>query len=113
MKNRKSSELVTKEYLDEKNYVTKENLSKVEKRLNMRMDRIMKYLEFHLEPLRKFMADFAKFKDQTQRNTDLLMGKYSKFDDEYVILTDQYSEVTEKLDSHEIRIVKLEKRKTN
>ena len=110
MKKRKTNELLTKSYLDKK---LNEKIGDAENRLNARMDRIMKYLEFHLEPLQKFIQDFAEFRNQTQTTLDKLSGNYQKFDDEHMILTNQYSEVNQKLDNHEDRIKTLEKLKTN
>jgi len=112
MKNKISNELVMKKYLDE-NFATKKDLDKKINEVNTRIGWVMQYLEFHLEPLRKFIEDFAEFRNQTQTSLDKLSGDYQKFDEEHMILTQHNSDINNRLEGHEIRIVKLEKRKTN
>ncbi len=70
------------------------------------------YLDHRFKPLEAMAEDYYKFKDYVIDKLDWLVGKYQKFEDEHLILTTRYTDVSRKIDNHEIRITKLEK-KTN
>lgn len=104
-KNSKNNELVTKSYL-------KERMDLIEKRLNERMDKridtLMKYIDFKLEPIEEFRKEFTDFKERVLKTLDWLVGTYQKFDEEHTVSSEQYSRMTDKVENHEKRIATLE-----
>ncbi len=62
--------------------------------------------------IKEFRQQFTEFKDSVLKTLDWLVGAFKNFRGELQILTSRYPEVLDKLDNHEIRITKLEK-KTN
>lgn len=59
-----------------------------------------------------FQEEFHEFKDSVLKTLDWLVGAFKDFKDELQILTSRYPDIHDRLDSHEVRITKLEK-KTN
>ncbi|MEK7633442.1 MAG: hypothetical protein AAB437_01210 [Patescibacteria group bacterium] len=101
---------VTKKDLKNTEHVFDKKLQETEERLNKRIDRGTEYINFHLEPLQQFKKDFEDFKNKMFDRFDWLFGKYKKFEDEHVVLTEQTNRVNGKLDNHEERIISLEQR---
>lgn len=93
-------------------FATKDNLKGFASNeyVDKRFERLFKYLDHRFEPLDNLVREFADFKDKVLTDLDWLMGKYTKFEDEHIVLTEQTSRVNEKLDNHEARIVHLEQR---
>ncbi|PIP14959.1 hypothetical protein COW98_01355 [Candidatus Roizmanbacteria bacterium CG22_combo_CG10-13_8_21_14_all_35_9] len=91
------------------NFATKEDLKASETRLNKRIDRVMEYIDFKLEPLNKFQREFTDFKDRITRTLDWLVGAFNKFDEELAVIAHRNRETDGKLENHEFRIKNLEK----
>ena len=106
-KQQDKNELVTKRYLDG---ALKRKINESESRLNKRIDRVMKYIDFKLEPIEKFITEFQDFKNKVFEKFDWLMRKYTKLDDENAASFEQYKRVDEKLANHKNRISVLEKK---
>lgn len=94
----------------EKTFATKKDLKDSESRLNKRIDRMTKYINFELEPVNDFKKEFNDFKDKVFDKLDWLIGKYKKFEEEHTVLIVQNKRTNSKLDNHEVRIVSLEQR---
>ncbi|OGK18672.1 hypothetical protein A3G67_02270 [Candidatus Roizmanbacteria bacterium RIFCSPLOWO2_12_FULL_40_12] len=90
------NEFATKK--DLKKFVTNTEFRYEINRLDKRID------DFHKE--------FVEFKDTVLQTLDWLVGAFKDFKDELQILTSRYPDIHDRLDNHEIRITKLEK-KTN
>lgn len=101
---------VTKKYFDDKLDVAKRDLKDTELRLNKRIDRVTKYVNFEIEPVTDFKKEFKDFKNKVFDKLDWLIGKYNKFEDEHNVLSEQNTRTNNKLDNHEDRIVNLEQR---
>jgi len=99
-----------KDYLDKKleNYVTKAYLDKRIRHLDKRIDAVIEYIKFELQPIKEFRKEFNDFKERVSVALDQLLAGFKKFDEEHTILSGRYSEVNEKLDNHEARISVLE-----
>ncbi|MEK7495554.1 MAG: hypothetical protein AAB788_02525 [Patescibacteria group bacterium] len=91
-------------------FATKKDLNETESRLNTRIDRMTKYVNFELEPVDDFKKEFKDFKDKIFDKLDWLIGKYNKFEEEHTVLTEQNKRSNSKLDNHEKRIFSLEQR---
>lgn len=96
----------TKKYLDEK-------LNDSESRLNKKIDGMKTYIDFQLEPVHEFVKEFKEFKNQIFDKLDWLINKYTKFDEELTVMSEQNKRINIKLDGHEIRIVNLEQKMVN
>lgn len=74
-------------------FITKKDLNnalkETESRLNKRIDRVIKLLNFHIEPIQKFIKNFDEFKDKVFDKLDWLTGEYKKFNEEHIVLTEQ------------------------
>lgn len=88
---------------DLKVFATKEYVDK-------RFERLFKYLDHRFEPLDKLVKGFDELNNKISTNLDFLMGKYTKLDDEHIILAVQNKRINGKLDNHEVRIVSLEQK---
>ncbi|MBI2641160.1 hypothetical protein HYW87_01015 [Candidatus Roizmanbacteria bacterium] len=73
----------------------------------------MEYIDFKLQPVEKFIAEFGHFKNKVFERFDWLMAKYQKFEDEHTILSSRQININDKLENHEIRISTLEKKHTS
>jgi len=93
-------------------FVTKEDFKKdlklSEIRLDGKIDRIMKYIDFKLEPIGEFKAEFTDFKESVLKTLDWLVGAFKKFDEELTIIAHRDIKFEDKLENHEIRIKNLE-----
>ena len=98
----------TKKDLD--GFATKKDLKDTELRLNTRIDRMTKYVDFELEPVNDFKKEFKDFKNKVFDKLDWLIGKYNKFEAEHTVLTEQNNRTNDKLTNHEKRIFSLEQR---
>lgn len=83
---------------NKKNFITEDILNK---KLDERFTRFEKYLDHRLQPLEEMAEDFYKFQDFVIDKLDWLMGKYIKFEDEHMILTNRYSSINERLEQLE------------
>lgn len=97
------NDLVTKKYLDEKIYLSRKELKSTEN-----------YLDFKIETVRKeseeFVKEFRNFKDSVLKTLDWLVGAFTKFSEEHMILSEQNKRTNGKLNNHEKRIFSLEQR---
>jgi len=98
----------TKKDLD--GFATKKDLKDTELRLNTRIDRMTKYVDFELEPVNDFKKEFKDFKNKVFDKLDWLIGKYNKFEAEHTVLTEQNNRTNNKINNHEERILSLEQR---
>lgn len=85
--------------------------------VNLRKEFVMqKEFRYEINKLHKriddFQEEFHEFKDTVLQTLDWLVGEFKNFRDELQILTSRYPDIHDRLDNHEIRITKLEK-KTN
>lgn len=99
MKKSKSDDLVSKKHLD--------------KRLKKVTDELVNYINLRLEPIDLKLLKLNSIDQRLDKiliNLDWLVGKYKKFDEEHTILTGKYSEINQRIDRHEEKIVKLEKK---
>ena len=94
----------------EKTFATKKDLKDTELRLNTRIDRMTKYVDFELEPVNDFKKEFKDFKNKVFDKLDWLIGKYNKFEAEHTVLTEQNNRTNNKINNHEERILSLEQR---
>lgn len=94
----------------EKTFATKNDLKESEGRLNKRIDRMTKYVDFEIEPVTDFKKEFKDFKNKVFDKLDWLIGKYNKFEAEHTVLTEQNNRTNDKIDVHEERISGLEQR---
>lgn len=94
----------------EKTFATKNDLKESEWRLNKRIDRMTKYVDFEIEPVTDFKKEFKDFKNKVFDKLDWLIGKYNKFEEEHLVLTEQNERTNDKIDNHEKRIFSLEQR---
>ncbi len=101
--------LVTKKDFNDGLTQTKKDIKDSERRLNKRMDRMLKYLDFRFKPLEEMSRDFFDFKSKIFDRLDWLIGRYQKFEDEYTVQAEQNKRILDKLDNHENRINTLEK----
>lgn len=92
-------ELVTKSYFDQTlDRRFKEHSEGI-------TERIIRYIDYRLEPLELMAKDYAQFKDKVLTSLDWLVGAFKKFEDEHTLLTERYIEINKrlenlKLDSH-------------
>ena len=99
-----------------KAFVTKNDLKKgldrfaTKEYVDKRFERLFKYLDYRFQPLDKLVKDIDELNNKISTNLDFLMGKYTKFEDEHTVLTEQTNRVNGKLDNHEERIFSLEQR---
>ena len=95
-------------------FVTKEDLKKdlksSEIRLDRKIDRVMKYIDFKLEPIGEFKTEFIDFKERVFKTLDWLVGAFKKFDEELTVSNHRYINIGDKVENHEIRIKNLEQR---
>ena len=84
-------------------------LKETEDRLNKRIDRVLKYIKFEIEPLKEFNKEMREFKNKVLDRLDWLIGKYEKFEQEYTVEVEQNRRILDKLENHENRINKIEK----
>ena len=93
-----------------KEFATKKDIDSVKREITS----TEKYLDYKIEVSKKeadeFKKDFLDFKDKVLTNLDWIVLTLRKMDDEHTILTGRYSDVSEKLDNHEDRILVLEKK---
>ena len=101
---------VSKKYFDDKLDVAKKDLKDTELRLNKRIDRVTKYVNFEIEPITDFKKEFKDFKNKVFDKLDWLIGKYNKFEAEHTVLTEQNNRTNNKINNHEERILSLEQR---
>lgn len=94
----------------EKTFATKNDLKESEWRLNKRIDRMTKYVDFEIEPVTDFKKEFKDFKNKVFDKLDWLIGKYNKFEEEHLVLTEQNERTNDKINNHEKRIFSLEQR---
>jgi hypothetical protein len=94
----------------EKTFATKNDLKESELRLNKRIDRMTKYVDFEIEPVTDFKKEFKDFKNKVFDKLDWLIERYNKFEAEHTLLTEQTNRVNGKLDNHEGRISILEQK---
>jgi hypothetical protein len=88
---------------DLKNFATKDDLKKS-------IERVLKYIDFKLEPIEEFRKKFDIFQDHINRTLDWIVKKLEKYDQEYTIMSARYPEITDQLEDHETRIASLEKK---
>lgn len=99
VKKQKKDELMTKTYLDE--------------RFSSFSNKIINYIDLRLEPIEEKVQkidSIDKRLESIMKTLDWLAGKYKKFDEEYVVASEQAHRVNGKLDNHEERISTLEQR---
>ena len=94
----------------EKTFATKNELKETELRLNKRMDRLSKDIDYKLEPLIIFKEEFSEFKSSVFKSLDWLVSAFKKFEEEHLVLSEQNKRTSGKLDNHEKRIFSLEQR---
>lgn len=72
------------------------------------------YLEYRTNTSEKkldnFVHEFNKLKDWMYDKLDWLVKAYTKYDQEYTVLSDKYIRTGDELKNHETRIVALEKK---
>ncbi len=88
---------------DLKVYATKEDLL-------TSIDRIIKYVDFRFEQVEEKLDKVIKNVDFIMEKLDWLVKAYTKFEDEYLVLSHQYSRVDKSVDDHEARITTIEKK---
>lgn len=71
-------------------------------------DRLIKYIDYRLEPLEEFKREFKDFKDSVLKSLDFLVRAYQKLTDEHTVAFEQYSRLDGKVEDHEVRIKLLE-----
>lgn len=91
-------------------FATKKDLVETENKLNKRIDRLSKEIDFKLEPLMEFKEEFSGFKSSVLKTLDWLVGAFTKFNEDHTVLTEQNGRAHKKLDNHENRIISLEQR---
>jgi len=91
-------------------FATKKDLELTESKLNKRMDRLSKEIDFKLEPLMEFKEEFSDFKSSVLKTLDWLVGAFTKFNEDHTVLTEQNDRAHKKLDNHEKRILNIEQR---
>lgn len=74
------------------------------------IDRIIKYIDYRLEPLDELIRGFREFQEQMSKTMDFLVGAYQKLTDEHIVAGEQYSRLNRGLQNHEARITSLEKK---
>ena len=74
------------------------------------IDRIIKYIDYRLEPLDELIREFREFKEQMSKTMDFLVGVYQKLTDEHIVAAEQYSRTNRIVENHETRITSLEKK---
>ena len=84
-------------------------LRETEERLNKRIDRVLKYIRFEIEPLKEFNKEMREFKNKVLDKMDWLIGKFQKFEEEYMIQNEHNSRTLDRIENHEKRITSLEK----
>lgn len=84
-------------------------LKETEDRLNRRIDRVLKYIKFEIEPFKEFNKEMSVFKNKVLDRLDWLIGKYEKFDQEYTVQSEQNRRILDRIENHEKRITSLEK----
>ena len=87
----------------------KDSLVQTEERLNKRIDRVMKYIDFKIKPLEEMSRDFYDFKNKVFDRLDWLIGRYQKFEDEYTVQAEQNKRILDGLENHANRINNIEK----
>src|SRR5260221_579609 len=93
-------ELVTKGYLD--------------KRLGDFSSGIVKYIDMRFEQMEERLDQKISIKlDKIANALDTLLGTINRIDQTVIILDASYPRINDKLDSHETRIKKLEKKNLN
>lgn len=85
------------------------DLKAVEERLNKRIDRVLKYIDFKIQPFEEMRIEFIDFKNKVFDRFDWLIGRYKKFEDEYTIQAEQNKRILDRIENHEIRITNIEK----
>ncbi len=65
----------------ENTFASKKDLIETELRLNKRIDRVTKYVNFELEPINEFKKEFTEFKENTQKSLDWLVRAFKKFEE--------------------------------
>lgn len=93
---------------------------KIDDTLNKQLDEFVKrfvnYIDLRFQLIDEAAKKVSGMDERINRidnNVDWLIGEYKKFSDEHFILTNQYSDLNQKIDNHEDRIKLLEKRKVN
>jgi chaperonin cofactor prefoldin len=100
----------------ENNLATKRDLDILGEKLKIefRKDLIdfRSYLEYRIERgqdnFNTFKKDFAEFKNRIYNSLDSLTGSYKKFDEEHAVISERYSEIFDKLEDLETRVLVLE-----
>ena len=88
---------------------TKNDLKELEYKLNSRMDRMQKYIDFKINPFEEMHRDFYDFKNKIFDRLDWLIDRYQKFEDEYTIQVEQNKRILDRLENHKNRIDNIEK----
>ncbi len=70
---------------------------------------IREYVDTRFDALQSELREFA---EEAMKNFDWLIGAFKKFDEEHTVLTGRYTDVHSRLDGHEVRIGRLEKKST-
>lgn len=86
-----------------KTFVTKEELQ-------TSIDRVIKYIDYRLEPLEELRREFKEFKDQILKSIDFLVGGFKRLDEERIVASEQHFRIKSNVEDHEIRITSLEKK---
>jgi len=98
---------VTKNGLEKElgRFATKKDLEETEIKLNKRIDRLSKEIDFKLEPLMEFKEEFSGFKSSVLKSLDWLVGAFKKFDEEYLTLTEQNKRISKRVSNLEERFI--------
>jgi len=102
IKQNASNDLVAKKDL-------RKSLAQTEERLYNRIDRVLKYIDFKINPFEEMRRDFYDFKNKLLDRLDWLIGKYQKFENEYTIQAEQNRRIIDRVENHEERINIIEK----
>lgn len=101
-KKQKKDEFITKKYLDN-------TIDKVDRKL----DRTTNYMNLKFNVIEEKLTKLDSIDvrlESIMKTLDWLTGEYKKFNEEYIVASEQTNRVNGKLDKHEKRIFSLEQR---
>lgn len=100
----------------EKVFATKKGLDSLDSKINnvdKKLDRTINYMNIKFNIIEEKLTKLDSIDTRLASIMDSLAwltGEYKKFDEEHIVLTEQNSRVSVRLDSHEKRIISLEQR---
>ena len=112
-KKSEKDELVTKKYLDSKLSCLDKKFDDKFEYLDKKIDKVIHYMNLKFESIEEKLIKLDSINTGLERiakTLDWLVGKYKKFDEEHVILSEQNERINNRLDIHEDRISGLEQR---